>query len=210
MTAIRNALEHKDAESLFMSVLTDLTALKAAVDSAKTLNDSLKSTLNTLLTNLGGDYLDSNAALAIGSTKANVANGAFQFHINGVEYNKAAVTAGTALSGDDVPQNKYGAWALDIAANGSITIVPASANATGYTSAVLAAAGLPAVASDKVRMGYVTAMNSAAVFSPGTTELDAATVTEAYNDATPFSGVLPSTVSAANQTAVGDLETTLD
>lgn len=200
-------MAQKGLENLLQSILNDLTALKAAVDSGKTLTGSLKSALNSLITNLGGDYLDSTAALAIGSSKANVANGAFEFHINGIEYSKAAVTAGTALSGDNVPQNKYGAWALDIGANGTIDIVPASENATGYDSAVLAVAGLPAVASDHVRMGYVTAMDSAAAFVPGTTELDVATVTEVYTSATPFSGVLPSVVSAADQTDVGDLET---
>lgn len=207
MTKIRNALEHKDAEALFVSVLADITALKTAVDSAKALNDSLKSTLNSLITNLGSDYLDSSAGLAIGSTKPNVSTIAFQFHINGVEYNKAAVTAGTALAGDDVPQNKYGAWALDIGINGTIDIVPATANGTGYSSAVLASGALPAVEADHVRLGFVTAMNSAAVFDPGTTELDAATVAEVYTSATPFSSILPSVVSVADQTAVGDLTT---
>ena len=205
---IRDVLQHREIGLAFQSVLADLEKLKTAVDTGKTLNDSLKATLNSLLAGLGGDYLDSTTTLAIGSDAFSVSNIAFQFHINGVEYNKAADAAGTALSGDDIPQNKYGAWAFDIAANGTITVVPATDNATGYTTAVLAAAGLPVVAADKVRMGYVTAMNSAAVFVPGTTELSTATVTEAYTSATPFSGVLPWAVTAADQTAVGVLTTT--
>ena len=230
MADIRDAMAHKELEALFKSVLSDLEKLKDAVDSAKTLTDELradhatfktvvddiKTAANGVISGLSGDYLDSSAALAIGSTKPNVANGAFQFHINGVEYNKAADTAGVALSGDEVPQSKFGAWALDIAANGIITIVPATDNATGYDSAVLAAAGLPAVAVDKVRMGYCTATNSAAAFAPGTTDLDNENVTDAYTNATPFSGVLPSPVATSTpaaitapaQTAVGTLTTT--
>lgn len=198
-------------ERVIKSMMADIQAIKTSVDSINTLDtelrtdhatfksvvDDLKTAVNGLISGLGGDYLDSTAALAIGSTKPNVANGAFEYHVNGVEYSKAAVAAGTALSGSDIPQALYGAWALDIGADGTIDITPATNNATGYASAVLAAAGLPAVAADHVRMGYVTATKSDAVFDPGTTDLDAANTTVAYTSATPHQGVLPSSVSSS-------------
>ena len=157
-----------DMDKVLNAILADLTSLKSFADSFKS--------------SFTGKGMLGKAGLAIGSTKPNVANAAFSYVIAGVEYPKAAVAAGTALSGGNVPQNKYGAWALDIDAAGTIAIVPATANATGYTSAALAVAGLPAANAAKVRLGYVTAMNSAGVFTPGTTDLDTATVTEAYTD----------------------------
>ena len=159
------------------SAQTDLDTAESDLDTVETLADNLKTLANGMRSLFLGDYLDSGPGLAIGSTKANVANEAFEFHINGKEYQKAAVAAGTALSGDDVPQSLYGAWALDIGANKTIDIIPAAANATGYASAALAIAAIPAVAADHVRMGVVTAikvddhfLNSAPSLAIGTTK----------------------------------------
>ncbi len=140
--------------------------------------------LNQVRTALTAKGLLSRPALAIGSTKPNVANGAFDYRIAGIKYSKAAVAAGTALSGVNVPQDLYGVWALDIDAAGTITIAPAADNATGYASIALGVADLPAVASTKVRLGYATAISDTGVFDPGTTDLDAAAVTDTYVDYT--------------------------
>lgn len=158
-----------DLEKVLRAVLVDLTTLKSFADSLKA--------------SLVGKGMLGKAGLAIGSTKPNVANVACSYMIAGVDYPLAANATGTALSGDNVPKNKYGAWALDIDAAGSITIVPAAANATGYASAALAGAGIPAMAAAKVRLGYATAINTGGVFDPGTTELDAVGVTATYVDA---------------------------
>jgi hypothetical protein len=120
--------------------------------------------------------------LRIGTTNTNVRTDSFSYLIGSTYYFRAAVAAGTALSGSNVPDGTYGAWALEIGANGTIDIIAATDNATGYGSASLAIAGLPAVAASHVRIGTVTAMNAGAVFIPGTTALDAGTVTEAYAD----------------------------
>ena len=120
--------------------------------------------------------------LAIGSTPANVATGAFDYSIAGVTYSKGAVAAGTAPGNDVVPLGLYGAVALDIASAGTITAVEAPANATGYASASLAAAALPTVAAGFVRIGYVTASKSDGAFTFGTTALNAANTTVAYTD----------------------------
>ena len=118
--------------------------------------------------------------LAIGSTLPNVANDAFAFIVNNVVYEKAAVAAGTAPGNDVVPLGTYGAVAFDIGANGTIDAIEAADNATGYASAVLAIAGVPAAAADHARMGYVTASKSDGAFTFGTTNLNAANTTVAY------------------------------
>ena len=120
--------------------------------------------------------------LRIGTTKTNIRTDRFSFLIGSTFYTSPDIAAGTALSGSDVPDGTYGAWALDIGTDLTIHCTEATDNATGYASAVLAIAGLPAVAASHVRVGTVTASNTGAVFDPGVTELDAATVTEAYAD----------------------------
>ncbi len=124
-------------------------------------------------------YLVTDPSLAIGSTnKAHVANSAFTYVIQGDSYPKAA--AETALSGDDIPTGKYGAWRFEIDTDGTISVVEANDNVTGYDTAALAIAGLSNESSEKACMGFVTAVDSSAVFVPGTTELD--TVTATYTD----------------------------
>ncbi len=143
---------------------------------------TLKTLVNDIRARLKGDYLLSLPGLAAGSTPANVANVAFDFQIGGVKYSRAAVAAGTALTGDNVPQSTYGAWRLEIGVNGTVDIIEATGNGVGYAGAALAIAGLPAVSGNHASMGVVTAINSDAVFDPGTTSLGAATVTAAFTD----------------------------
>jgi len=168
----------------------------ADLNAVDTLAENVRVLANAIRAHLVGDYLDGPTTLAIGSTKPNVSNVAFEYHINGKEYSKAAVAAGTALSGDDIPLGKYGAWALDIGINGTIDIVEADDNATGYTTAALAAAGLADPAADHIRMGYVTAMLADGAFVPGTTDLDAAGTTVAYTDGEVVADTMSSAVAA--------------
>lgn len=149
-----------------------------------TLVNELKSLLNEVRNLFAGDYLVTKTTLAIGSTTTAVSNAAFDYVVNGTRYSKAAVAAGTAPGNDVIPQSKFGAVAFDIGTDGTIDAIEASDNATGYASAALAAAGLPAVAADHVRMGYVTATKSDGAFTFGTTDLNAANTTVAYTDAT--------------------------
>ena len=141
--------------------------------------------LNDIRSRLIGDYLVSKPGLAIGTDTTAVSNVAFTYTINGIQYAKAAVAAGVEPGNDVVPQNLYGAVALDVDSAGTVTIAEAAANATGYASAALAIAGIPAVAADKVRMGTVTAIKTDGAFTFGTTALNAANSTVVYTDATP-------------------------
>jgi len=146
-------------------------------DAAKVLH------IGTKIGKVGVSYLITASALAIGTTKPNVANGACTVSIGGVRAAVAGVAAGTALSGDNVPQDKYGAWAIDVTAADSKSITPAADNATGYDTAAEAIAAIPAVAKDKARLGVVTAISDTGVFDPGTTDLDDGAVTDTYTDA---------------------------
>ena len=138
--------------------------------------------LNDIRSRLIGDYLVSKPGLAIGTDTTAVSNVAFTYTINGIQYAKAAVAAGVEPGNDVIPQNLYGAVALDIDSAGTVTIAEAAANATGYASAALAIAGIPAVAADKVRMGTVTAIKTDGAFTFGTTALNAANSTVVYTD----------------------------
>lgn len=122
--------------------------------------------------------------LTIGiSNAAHVKNSSFKYIIGNDTYEKAA--AETALSGDTVPQDKYGAWSLSIDADGTISINEADDNATGYSTPALAIDAIPSIGSDEVVMGYVTIIDSDSTFVPGTTELSASGVTDTYTDGDP-------------------------
>lgn len=186
--AIREITAQRELKRLFDAANADL-------ESVRTLANSL---LVSLTAFVSGGMLSS-AALAIGSTNTAVATGLFLYSVAGVIYSKAAVAAGTAPGNDVIPQSKYGAVAFDIGVDGTIDAVEASANATGYNTAALAVAGLPAAASAHVRIGYVTATKSDGAFTFGTTALNAANSTVVY---TSVAGVLSNLGSAATQTLV--------
>jgi hypothetical protein len=142
--------------------------------------ENVRDVVNEIKTVFAGDYVVTSAGLAIGTTTTHVANVAFSYIINGAMYHKAAVAAGTAPGNDVIPQSTFGAVAFDIGADGTIDAVEATDNATGYASAALAVAGLPAVAADHARMGWVTATKSDGAFTFGSTALSAANSTVAY------------------------------
>ena len=131
------------------------------------------------------DHVLTTPTLAVGSNTDDVSSVAFNFVINGVAYAKAAVTAGTGTGNDLIPEDKYGAVAFDIGANGTIDTIEAGDNATGYDSAVLAIAGLAAAATDHVRIGNVTVMDSEGNFQFGTDALSGSDVTEVYYSTIP-------------------------
>lgn len=138
--------------------------------------------LYALKDKLNGSYLVSLPGLAIGTTPANVSNVAFSYMVAGVQYSKAAVAAGVAPGNDVIPADTYGAVALDIDAAGTVTIAEAADNATGYESAALAIADIPAAAATKARMGTVSVIRADAAFTLGTTSLADGDTTVVYTD----------------------------
>ena len=162
--------------------VSDAFHLRKLLEATRSEVSSLRSVVNNIYGALSGNYLVVQPTLGIGSTATNVANVAFYYSIGGTVYYKAAVAAGTAPGNDVIPTGKFGAVAFDIGVNGTIDAIEAPGNATGYASALLAAAALPAPAADHARMGYVTATKSDGAFTFGTTALNAANSTVAYTD----------------------------
>ncbi|HBJ74819.1 MAG TPA: hypothetical protein DDY86_04720 [Syntrophaceae bacterium] len=132
------------------------------------------------------DFVLNSPTLAIGSTTTHVSTVAFNFVINGVQYYKAAVAAGTAPGNDVIAQSKYGAVAFDIGADGTIDAIEATGQAAAqFTTAAAAVAALPAAASDHVRLGWVTATKSDGAFTFGGTALSAVNSTVVYYSTVP-------------------------
>ncbi|MFZ3046490.1 MAG: hypothetical protein WA151_11290, partial [Desulfatirhabdiaceae bacterium] len=149
------------------------------VDADLAFQEETLSSLNTIL----GDGILNTAGLAIGSTKSKVAYGAVTHIINGIKYSLPANAVGVSLAAVTVPQNLYGAWALDVGADNVVDVWPAADNATGYASANVAVFGIPDPASDHNRLGVLTIVSSdAAGFIAGTTPLDAGAVTDVYRN----------------------------
>lgn len=142
---------------------------------------SLVNTIRSILTGTMG-FLTA-PTLSIGtSSKTKLKNAAFTFSDGyGTRY---VSSAETVLGSTVIPQSKYGAVALDIGSDGTIDAVEATGNSTGYTTAALALAAIPQVASGHIRLGTITIIKSDGAFTLGTTNLDAANVTTSISTTT--------------------------
>lgn len=118
--------------------------------------------------------------LVIGSDTKKVGHSAFDYSINDYSYSKSA--SEVDLTGDDVPQDKYGAWSLKIDTDGDITVAAANDNVTGYDTPRLALEALGSSDSSSAYMGYVTVTKSDGAFTPATTALNASNVTATFTD----------------------------
>ena len=93
----------------------------------------------------GDNGLISSPLMAVGTTAERVRNYAFSFRIAGVNYTKAAVAAGTVLSGaTNIVASKWGGFKVYIATDGTITTKPPGTSQS-YASMVLANAAVDAV-----------------------------------------------------------------
>lgn len=119
--------------------------------------------------------------LVIGSDTTKVAHSAFTYRIQNYTYSKVA--SEVDLTGDTVPQNKYGAWLLKIDSDGDITVTAATGNSTGYDTPRLSLEALNKSDGNSCFMGYVTVMSTdSGGFIPATTTLDDDAVTVTYTD----------------------------
>ncbi len=133
--------------------------------------------------------------LVIGSSDSKkVKHSDFDYLINDFAYSKAS--SEVDLTGDAIPEDKFGAWSLRIDEDGDITVTAAADNATGYLTPRLALEALTSSDSDSAYMGYVTVIKSDGTFTPATTALDADNVTVTFTDgrfenrSTPISALL--------------------
>jgi hypothetical protein len=138
---------------------------------------------------LGVPALITKPNLTIGTSAASaIKHGAFDFIVGGVQYTKAAgeeAFAGTeAELANASGSTLYMAFRLDIVAALTVSIAEATANGAGYASAALALAGLSALAENSVSLGTLTlGVTTGTTFTPGTTLLSAAGITDVYDDA---------------------------
>lgn len=197
-----NGIVQGDLYRLLSNIADLVNELQADHATLRTVIGDIKTLTNDIRAKMQGNYVIGVPALAIGSNADDVATAAFDFMIGGKLYSKAAVTAGTGPGTDVIPQETFGAVALDIGADGTIDAVSAADNATGYASAVLAVAGLPAAATGHARIGWVTVTKSDGDFTFGTTNLDAANTTVAYTDAPTLANSIGSAVSSSAPAAL--------
>ena len=188
-------MKMKDGNSHTLpNVHADLDTAEAALDVAEalvatnianaTLIETFANAVRSCLLLLAGDYVNQTAGLATGSTATAVAHNEIDFVINGKGYHAEADAVGVALDGTDTtPQNQYTAFRFQIGLNGTVDCVKTADPTTGYASAVLALAALPALASDHASLGTLTVMSSdGGGFVAGTTEISTGAVTEVYAD----------------------------
>lgn len=155
----------------------------------------------------GGNYVNTAAGLAIGTTttKVKTAN-AIEYTIDGIRYSKAATDDLFTMTGmDTTAANKYNGAFLYLDSAGAASIVAATEGAT------LAGITWPdPVVADKCCIGYVTVVKSDGAFTGGTTALNAANVTAAYTDG--VSGTNSSTFGLTDQLvpSMGGLRLTSD
>ncbi len=138
-------------------------------------------TTNHFLGQFEDEQFITDPVLAIGTgDTTKVKHGDFDYSINSLAYSKAS--SEVDLTGDAVPEDKYGAWSLRIDEDGDITVAAASDNVTGYLTPRLALEALTNSDSDSAYMGYVTVIKSDGAFTPATTALNDSGVTDTFTD----------------------------
>ena len=119
--------------------------------------------------------------LVIGSSDSSkVKHSDFDYNINDFAYSK--LSSEVDLTGDAIPQGKFGAWSLKIDTDGDITVAAADDNVTGYDTPRKALEALVSSDSSSAYMGYVTVTKSDGAFTPATTSLSATNVTATFTD----------------------------
>ena len=194
----------RDLEKLLDSVLTDLSSLKTAVDTQKTLSDELKADFNLLRDNMINCALNA-CGLAEG-TNANTIQiaTAVDFVIDGVIYTKA-ITDNIAMTAcAEQAVSTYCMYLVTLNASGTLKITKGTELATD--TAVLPSKP----ASEAVIGAFKIATDGSTTFTSGTTDLGAVGITATYYDLMfANTGADASTaIAAADATAVGTLSTT--
>ena len=119
--------------------------------------------------------------LAIGTDDTTkVKHNDFDYEIKSKSYSKSS--SEVDLTGDAIPTGLYGAWSWKIDTDGTITVTATGDNSTGYATPRIALDALGKADGDSAYMGYVTVTKSDGAFTPATTALDAANVTDTYTD----------------------------
>jgi hypothetical protein len=142
---------------------------------------------NLLAIEAGADGPVTTGALSRGTT-VTLATAAQVISINAVKVALAAQTAQAFGALGTIPEATWGLIAVERVAAGTTTFVSAADNyTTGYATAELAIADLPAITADRVRIGYLTILAGTGGWVAGTDALAGgtggtpATTTNYYN-----------------------------
>ena len=111
----------------------------------------------------GDTGLVSSPLLAVGTTAENIRNYAFSYRIAGTNYTKAAVAAGTVLSGaTNIAASKFGGFKVYIETDGTVTTKPPGTAQT-YANAALATVAIDAITNETrfLEIGKVLIANDA-------------------------------------------------
>jgi len=142
---------------------------------------NVKNSVNEIVNALHGDYVESNTQLSAGTNTCKILHCAGYYRINGEM--KALTGACIDVTGCAVPACTYGAWRVERSATATC-VIPATANATGYATAALALAGLPALTADNASLGTIVLVNGTCDFVPKTVALDCADICITFADGT--------------------------
>lgn len=148
------------------------TPVNSDVRSLQASFNALCSSLSGVLSALGGaDTAMTTATLSIGTT-VTLASTASVIAINGVSAAVPALTAQAFGALGTIPASKFGIIGVERVLAGTCTFTSGAANySTGYDTAALALAALPAQTADKVRIGYVIVGASGSGWVAGTDAL---------------------------------------
>lgn len=162
------------------------------INDAENLRTQFNALRTDLITVLSGDYLVTSPALAIGSTPSQVASGAFTYVIDGIQYQKAAVAAGTAFTATthDIAADKEAIFVLSINAGGTITI-------TKGDDADAGSAVAPDTPAGECKMGEVKVSAVGDTFDATTDSLAETWITDTYTNAALISASLTSSALTA-------------
>jgi len=143
---------------------------------------------------LQGDYVEGNTQLSAGTIKTNVLHCTVLNRINGELY--SVTGACSSMTGCVVPQNKYSAWRVERSATATC-VIPAANSCTGYATAALALAALPALTADNTSFGTIVAIATCGCFVPNTTKLDCAKICITFADGTTTANAITGTATCA-------------
>lgn len=133
------------------------------------------------------DLVSETAGLAIGTSNAarfKLSN--FFYDVGGFVYEYVAGSE-IALTGDAIPDGKWGSWLITADTDLAITVTASALNGTGYDTIKHATEPLAVESSDSAVVGYILVLNrSGGVFTPDTTLLSAGGISDFYVELNPI------------------------
>ena len=190
ITAVNELItDHATAKTLQDELIADHATFKTAIDALKAFAQ------NQITTGTPG--------LAIGgtATKVQLVNN-IEYTINGIGYSKTATDDLWTLTGGVLADGDTRGYYLLLDSSGTATVQATAADSSSGVGGLT----WPTPTADRVVVGTLTVTTSGATFTPDTTNLSAAEVTDTYSDGLSLAGALaavlpdpPATLTATAQ-----------